>query len=269
MADEATRPTVGGILSGSLVALEFLTPWRLRRVQTYSDRTFAEALGWYPAIGLLIGVVLMAVDRFVLSELWSSLPAAALLVALLALASGGLHLDGVADTADGLALQGDRAERLTVMSEGNTGPAGVMALLLVLLIEFAAIASLPEEVRGAALVLGPALGRWAVVPMALAFRPARPAGLGHAIHEGLWPIAVPLATLVGGVAAVALFGPGGLVLVALAAGAAIVVGSLATRMLDGVTGDIHGAGIEISTVVVWLAIGAAFEQDWLTATILT
>ena len=128
MAEDATRPTVGGILSGSLVALEFLTPWRLRRVQTYSDRTFAEALGWYPAIGLLIGVVLMAVDRFVLSELWSPLPAAALLVALLALASGGLHLDGVADTADGLALQGDRAERLTVMSEGNTGPAGVMAL---------------------------------------------------------------------------------------------------------------------------------------------
>jgi adenosylcobinamide-GDP ribazoletransferase len=269
MADEATRPTVSGTLSGSLVALEFLTPWRLRRVQTYSDRTFAEALGWYPAIGLLIGLVLMLVDRYVLSELWSPLPAAALLVALLALASGGLHLDGVADTADGLALQGDRAERLTVMSEGNTGPAGVMALLLVLLIEFAAIASLHEEVRSAALLLGPALGRWAVVPMALTFRPARPAGLGHAIHEGLWPVAVPLATAVGGVAAVALFGAGGLVLVLLAAAAAIVVGALAARMLDGVTGDIYGAGIEVSTVVVWLAIAAAFEQDWLTATILT
>ena len=40
-------------------------------------------------------------------------------------------------------------------------------------------------------------------------------------------------------------------------------------MLDGVTGDIYGAGIEVSTVVVWLAVAAAFEQDWLTATILT
>lgn len=270
MADEATRPTVAGTLRGSLVALEFLTPWRLRRVQTYSDRTFAEALGWYPAIGLLIGLLLMLVDRFVLSELWSSpLPGAALLVALLALASGGLHLDGVADTADGLALQGDRAERLTVMSEGNTGPAGVMALLLVLLIEFSAIAALHEEARSAALLLGPALGRWAVVPMALAFRPARPAGLGHAIHQGLWPVAVPLSTVIAALAALALFGPGGLVLVLLAAVAAIAVGALAARMLDGVTGDIYGAGIEVSTVVVWLAVAAAFEQEWLTATILT
>jgi adenosylcobinamide-GDP ribazoletransferase len=144
-----------------------------------------------------------------------------------------------------------------------------MALLLVLLIEFAAIAALHEEVRSVALLLGPALGRWAVVPMALAFRPARPAGLGHAIHEGLWPVAVPLATIIGVVASVALFGPGGLILVLLAAAAAIGVGALAARMLDGVTGDIYGAGIEVSTVVVWLAISAAFGQEWLSATILT
>ena len=61
-------------------------------------------------------------------------PRSALLLAGLALLSGGLHLDGVADTADGMALQGDRAARLGVMSEGNTGPAGVMSLVLVLLI---------------------------------------------------------------------------------------------------------------------------------------
>ena len=66
-----------------------------------------------------------------------------------------------------------------------------------------------------------------------------------------------------------LFGPGGLVLVLLAAAAAIGVGALAARMLDGVTGDIYGAGIEVSTVVVWLAISAAFGQEWLSATILT
>ena len=146
-------------------------------MQTYSDQTFAEALGWYPAIGLLIGLALMLLDRYILSELWTSLPAAALLVALLALASGGLHLDGVADTADGLALQGDRAERLTVMSEGNTGPAGVMALLLVLLIEFAAISSLHEEVPQCGAVARPRarpLGRGADGARVPARAPGRP-----------------------------------------------------------------------------------------------
>ena len=115
------------LLSSPLIALEFLTPLRLRPVRQWDDRTFGQALAWYPAVGLLIGVALLLVDRG-LEQLLPPAPTAALEVALLALLSGGLHLDGVADTADGLALQGDRADRLGVMSVGNIGPAGVMSL---------------------------------------------------------------------------------------------------------------------------------------------
>ncbi len=249
------------VLGGALIALEFLTPWRLRRVQSYDDRTFAEALGWYPFIGLLIGLALWALDRG-LSELLPPVPTAVLLVAFLALASGGLHLDGVADTADGMAVQGDRAERLGVMSEGNTGPAGVMALLIVLMAEWAAIVSLEGDIRGPALVIAPALGRWAVVPMGLLFKPARPRGLGHAMQTGMLPIAAPLATLIGAGAAVALFGLAGVVLVIAAAVAALLIASLAARMLDGVTGDVFGAAIEVSQVVVWLSLVAAGMHGW-------
>ena len=184
---------VSRYLGGALIAFEFLTPLRLRRVQTYDDRVFAEALGWYPVAGLLIGALLVLADRG-LSHLLPPGPTAVLLVALLALASGGLHLDGVADTADGMALQGDRAARLGVMSEGNTGPAGVMALLLVLLAEWAAIAALPDSVRVPSLLLAPLLARWTVVPVGILFRSARPRGLGHAMQQGLWPVAAPLAT---------------------------------------------------------------------------
>ena len=141
-------------LSSPLIALEFLTPLRLRRVQQWDDLTFGAALAWYPAVGLLMGGLLLLIDRG-LQHLLPVGPTAALLVAMLALLSGGLHLDGVADTADGMALQGDRAERLGVMSEGNIGPAGVMALVIVLLVLWTGLASMEAPVRSAGLLLIP------------------------------------------------------------------------------------------------------------------
>lgn len=254
--------TAARYLNGALVAVEFLTPLRLRRVQTYEDRVFAEALGWYPLAGLLIGGMLVVAD-WGLSRLLPPEPTAVLLVALLALASGGLHLDGVADTADGMALQGDRAARLGVMSEGNTGPAGVMALVLVLLAEWAALAALPEPVRAPALLVAPVLARWTVVPVGVIFPPARPRGLGHAMQQGLWPAAAPLATAIGAVTALILFGPAGLVLVVIAGIAAVLLAGAAARMLEGVTGDVFGAAIEVSQVVVWMSLIAAASKGWI------
>ena len=250
-------------LAGALIACEFLTPLRLRRVQTYDDRVFAEALGWYPLAGLLIGAMLVVADLG-LSRLLPPGPTAVLLVALLALTSGGLHLDGVADTADGMAMQGDRAERLGVMSEGNTGPAGVMALVLVLLAEWSAIAALPEAVRVPSLLVAPVLARWTVVPVGILFRSARPRGLGHAMQQGLWPVAAPLATALALIAALAMFGAPGLVLLLAAAVGAVVIAGAAARILDGVTGDVFGASIEVAQVVVWMSLVAAANKGWIT-----
>ncbi|MEX2372784.1 MAG: adenosylcobinamide-GDP ribazoletransferase, partial [Dehalococcoidia bacterium] len=152
-------------------------------------------------------------------------------------------------------------------SEGNTGPAGVMALVLVLLAQWAALSSIPEDARFAALVLAPVLARWTVVPVGLLFRPARPRGLGHAIHAGMWPVAAPLATAIALGAALATFGVAGVVLVALAAAGAVLIAGAASRMLAGVTGDVFGAGIEVAQVVTWFAIIAAVQRGWAEALI--
>jgi len=252
----------GRLLAGLPIALEFLTPLRFRRVQQYDTRTFAEALGWYPAIGLLIGAVLVALDRG-LTELLPAAPTAALLMATLVFLSGGLHLDGIADMADGLAVQGDRSRRLEVMRAGDSGPAGVMALVLVLIVGWSALVSLADPYRAGALLLAPALGRWTVVPVALAFRPARPDGLGQTIRDGLWPIAAPLATLIVLTATVALFGAAGLLVLLTAGASALIVAGAAARLLGGVTGDVFGAAIEVAQLVGWLAILAAQQRDWL------
>lgn len=243
-------------LDGPLTALEFLTPLRLRRVEQRDDRAFGAALGWFPLVGLLIGAVMVLLDRG-LALVLPPAPAAALLVAALALISGGLHLDGVADTADGLAVQGDRATRLGVMSEGNIGPAGVMSLALVLLVQWSAIAALEPPMRTSALLLAPALARFGATPVAMLFRPARPRGIGHALQQGVWPVAAPLSGVLIVVASLALFGPAGIVLPAVAAAAAVLIAGAAARMLDGVTGDVFGASIEVAQSAVLLCFVAA------------
>lgn len=253
---------VSRFLAGLPIALEFLTPLRLRRVQQYEDHVFAASVAWYPAIGLLIGLGLLALDRG-LSELLPPGPTAALLIAALALVSGGLHLDGVADTADGLAVQGDRERRLEVMRDGTTGPAGVMALVVVLLVGWTALVSLEDPVRSGAIVLGPALGRWAVIPVAALFQPARPSGLGQAVHDGLWPLTAPFGTATVAIAAVALFGAAGLGIALAAAVAGLLVAAAAARLLRGVTGDVFGATIEVAQATAWLAVVAADQRGWI------
>ncbi len=255
------------LLRSAPIAVEFLTPLRLRHVEQWDDRTFGQALGWYPAVGLLLGLVLLLLDRG-LEEVLPAGPASAVLIAALALLSGGLHLDGVADTADGMALQGDRAQRLGVMSAGNLGPAGAMALAIVLLVQWSALAALTDPLRSAGLLLAPAMARWTVAPVAALFRPARPRGLGHALQQGVWPLAAPLSALIAFGAAIAFFGPQGALLPLVAAAAAIVLAAAAARMLHGITGDTFGAAIEVAQATTLLFLVAAGTQDWLDPTFL-
>ncbi len=249
-------------LAAALIALEFVTPLRLRSVRTWDDRSFGRALGWYPAVGLLIGLCLALIDRL-LGGLLPPEVVAAVLIAFLAVISAGLHLDGVADTADGMALQGDRAQRLGVMSAGDVGPAGVMALAIVLIVQWSALAALDGEARTAGLVLAPALARWSVAPIAVLFPPARPRGLGYAMRQGAWPLAVPLSAVIAFAASAALFGAGGLVLPIVAFGGALILSAAAARMLRGVTGDTHGAAIEIAQATTLIALVAASSEGWL------
>ena len=248
-----------------LIALEFLTMLRVRRVRRWSDARFGAALAWFPAVGVLLGAALWGLDR-ALTGLLPAAAVAALLLAALALATGGLHLDGVADTADGLAAQRSREARLQLMREGTTGPAGGGGARPP---PAGAVVGtrLPggSGAAGGALLLAPALARWAVLPAAAACRPARSSGLGHAAGAALWPFAAPLATATAAAAAVVLFGAQGLVLLALAAGTALATAGAATRTLGGVTGDTHGAVVEVTQAAVWLAILAGADGGWLVA----
>ncbi|WP_300610065.1 adenosylcobinamide-GDP ribazoletransferase, partial [Trebonia sp.] len=141
----------------------------------------AAAVLWLPAVGLLLGVPGAAVIFGVGADGSSGprrLLGAALAVGLLALLTGGLHLDGLADTADGLGSRRPAPQALEIMRRSDVGPMGVAALVLVLLVQAAALAAIPRTgLAGAALVLAAVTGRVAVV-VATGSPAARPGGFG-------------------------------------------------------------------------------------------
>ncbi|MCS7030720.1 MAG: adenosylcobinamide-GDP ribazoletransferase [Gloeomargarita sp. SKYG116] len=212
---------------------------------------------WAPLVGLLLGGLLAGVDM--LLGALPLLPRSGLVVALQVGLTGGLHLDGVMDTADGLAVS-DPQRRLEVMRDSHTGAYGVMAGCLVIVLKILALGHLPAE-RFWLLTGVMGWGRWGQVA-AISFYPyLRREGKGAIHHQPHWPkqwwpglgLLVVWAGLWGSIRddwrlPLALTG-WGLVL-------ALAVGFVLYRRLGGHTGDTYGAVVEWVETLCWCAMTA-------------
>jgi adenosylcobinamide-GDP ribazoletransferase len=188
-------------------------------------------------------------------------------VAALAGLSGGLHLDGLADTADGLARRAGAERALEIMRRSDIGPFGVVALILTLLVDVAALACLPGNHWRfvAAMAVAAATGRLAATLAGLpGVPPAREAGFGALVTGTVSravaaPVAVSVLAISGvlgalttGHAAHGAVGWPAAVAVALALGWTLRV--RLTRALGGITGDVFGALIEVTTTLTLLGL---------------
>jgi adenosylcobinamide-GDP ribazoletransferase len=249
----------------SALALFTIAPVADRRELTRARAV--AALRWLPllgaALGALAGLPLAAIEE------WAPvarLLGAALAVALLALLTRGLHLDGLADTADGLASRAPAADALDIMRRSDIGPFGVLAVVLVVLLDTAALVAFDAGPWQpvAALSVAAATGRVAVLHAASRGVPsARAAGFGAYVAGSISPPVAAFAAL-----AVVGYGVGlaAAVHASLVAWAAAPAGALLvaaagrrhiTRRLGGVTGDVFGALVELGTVLtlIGLALG--------------
>jgi adenosylcobinamide-GDP ribazoletransferase len=225
------------------------------RVPVEVDRASAHrALYWAPLIGAGLG--LLAVGMLAVLSALGTPPLLTGLVAVATLAglTRGMHLDGLADTADGLGCYGGPQRALAVMRDGSTGPFGVVALVLVLTTQATALAALAETGRLVAVLLAVTAGRVAIGWCArTGVPPARPEGLG-ALVAGSQPPAVPAAwsaaLLAGGLVAVPGRAGQGTLAVAVAALVIAVLSVHTQRRFGGVTGDVLGASNELATTVV-------------------
>ncbi len=217
------------------------------------------SLPWFPVVGALLGGTLYGLWRLLgltgLAE-WSEGTALVLVIAAVVL-TRGLHLDGLADAADGLFSLTGRSRTLAIMKDSRIGTFGALALILILALKWAAVHRLVET--GYVLWFVPAfvVSRVAMVELAAALPYAREetgtgapfvSGAGFRHRVGGWLIAAALTALAGPPALLALMT--GFV-------AARILGRLYCARVGGVTGDLLGAACEITETLL-LLIGAAF-----------
>lgn len=256
---------------GLRLAFGTLTALRVPPPRLVDARTARAAMLWAPLVGLLLGV---AAEGAVLVARWSIgdwadpgvAVAAVVGVAALAALTRGLHLDGLADTADGLGSGLPGESGLAVMRRSDVGPFGVVTLVLVVLLDVSGLAVAILDGRGTvALVGGTVVARLALTWGARSGVPAaRPDGLGSVV-AGTVP--VPWALVVTGAVALALAGltvldddlSWAFVPHTLAAAVAALVASQllvrrAVRRLGGVTGDVLGASVEVAFCVFVLGV---------------
>lgn len=229
------------------IALQFLTRFPVQ-VKEYRVEHLRSSLYWYAVVGALLGGALCLLQILLLMALpWDADPVVAILLLVAwVLATGALHLDGLADSADAwLGGHGDREKALRIMKDPQSGPAGVVAIVLVLLLKFALILFLQQHQQLAYLLLVPLTAR-ALIPMLFYTTPyVRSEGLGSPFSEGLEFIGIWPGLLLAALAGVLLSGLWWLLALGLAALTFIAVRKLMLQRLGGTTGDTAGALIEM------------------------
>lgn len=237
-----------------LVAVAFLTRVPVR-VDDLKAGELGNASACFPLVGIALGGLVWGLHRLALPHLGAT-ATALLVVAGLALITGGLHLDGLADWFD--ALGGGRADRermLAIMRDPAIGAHGASALLLVLIGKVLAVADLRPGVASLALLGAPATARCLAVWLLYALPPARVDGLGRVLADEVKKQHVAIASawiaLLGG-----WFGPRVGLAVLTSVVIALPTAWLARARLGGVTGDVCGAVIESAELAFLLACRA-------------
>ena len=238
-----------------LIALQFLTILPVPSPKECRADDLGRSTTWFPLVGLTIGGLLLLAD-LALTPLFPRHLTDALLVALLALITGALHLDGLADVCDGLAARGDKQRFLAVMKDSHSGAVGVVGLILVLLLKYAALLAVPIYLKHPVILLFPALSRFTQVLVMTGARAARTDGLGVCFLSGISSsqlslaaaCIIPLCWLLGHTA--------GIAALCVTALWGIAAKRYFTNRLGGITGDIVGFSSEIAELLILLTITA-------------
>lgn len=237
------------------LALQFLTRFPVPVGTVPEPRDIGRSLLAYPAVGVVIGLLLIATSSLLHSS--DTLLVAAVLLGLWVAISGALHLDGLADSADAwVGGHGDRARTLEIMKDPRSGPAGVAAVVLMLMLKLAALKVVLQTSQWQALLLAPMLARGAVPLLFATTDYVRSGGLAetmmahlprHQLVHMVWPTVLLVVWLSGWV---------GLWLLIFLV---VLVAFLRNRLIQrigGTTGDTTGAVIEFveAAVLLFLAI---------------
>jgi len=231
-----------------LIALQFLTVIPVKLDPPVSSEAMGRSLLFYPLVGLLTGLILVVTASLLSSH--NVLVSAALILTLWVVLTGGLHLDGLADSSDAwLGGLGDKAKTLAIMKDPACGPIGVLALLLVVLLKFVSITALLESQQTYALIWAVVLARTAMPLLFLTTPYQRQQGLASTLRSAMPQTAIRGVLLITFIITVLLAGVG---VVAITLIVFLLLRYLMERRLGGFTGDTAGAMIELLETTILL-----------------
>jgi len=233
-----------------VAAVAFLTRLPVGRLVSCDAADVARSAGWFPMIGIFLG----SFYWLSASLLRGHLPLAVIgviLVALDAAATGALHFDGLADTADGFGGGKTREDVLRIMRDHAIGTYGGLALAIVVACKTAAYATLLNR-NGVvpALILTPALGRWAMLLLTATLPYARASA---SVIGGMGKRSLVVGTLTVLAANVAARSPNAWIATGIVVVTASAFGFFCRRRIGGITGDTLGANLQLCECAALLA----------------
>ncbi|OGW40537.1 MAG: cobalamin 5'-phosphate synthase [Nitrospirae bacterium GWD2_57_9] len=242
-----------------ITAVQFLTIFTLKREYQEEERSLPRSIVFFPVVGFLIGFLLVNADKVMMLIALPQGVANILLVALSVLVTRALHVDGLADTLDGLMGGRDRESRLAIMRDSRLGTAGAVGIFFVLFLKYVTLNNLFESEKVAALLTAPLLARWSQTIMVYNARYGRDEGMGKAFVGHLRASGLAAASAVAmGLSAFVVYrldARSVVLIVTLLAGVLLLTflaRSYLHRKLGGVTGDSIGAVSELNEVLVLL-----------------
>lgn len=237
-----------------LLAVQLLTKIPIVFSLDVSELDFARSMAYYPLVGSIIGGILVLLNLGA-ERLFSPLASGILIVVFWIQFTGGLHLDGFADMADGLAGGRDKESILRIMHDSSIGPKGAIAVFCLLVIKIGFLAEISAEFKNQTLLFCPMLGRWAMVLLSTVNRYARSeGGMGEVFVNYVRKTDFIVATLF---IAVPLFFYQNVMMISSVIVTLMTVALvtwISRKKIDGITGDIIGATNEITEVVAIVTI---------------
>lgn len=243
-----------------LVTLQFMTrlPIPHRWTDDFDFEQTGQGVCYFPWVGLLLGTIasVMSTVGFYYLD-WGALLSAAVYLLVLALATGGFHLDGLADTCDGLFSARQRDDMLLIMKDSRLGTHGALALIFVVMLKVLIIArlwTLSPAITPGVLLLCPLVGRSLMPVLMYHQHYAREKGLGHVYIGRISRQALLTCLLISAVAVTLVLQHVGLIAWGVTYCAALMYRTSVNRVLGGQTGDTLGAGNELFELCFLLAM---------------
>lgn len=241
------------MIKNFLLALQFLSiiPFKIKNV---GDKSIASSLIYFPLAGLFLGIMLAGMVKVLLILHFPALAMSIILVVSLIILTGGLHLDGLSDTADAFLSRKNRDKMLEIMRDSHAGVMGVLSINSVLLLKIAFLYSIAPSFKPVALLLMCVLSRWAMVLPIYLFGYARAEGKAKAYIQGVNLKILLLSTGLTFACVILFWQLKGLYVFIIAASFTYLAGRFINKKLSGITGDTLGALCELNELVVLLIV---------------